>query len=69
MNGDAEEDEELPLEYMNGLQDGLMLGKDVVRRWIRDKKDPEQLYLEFVHMMEQLEGRKVVVVEASLGSG
>lgn len=67
MFGDAEEDEEPSLEYLHGLQDGLMVGKDIAKRWIEDKKDPEQLYLEFVYYMERLEEKKVVLVEASIG--
>jgi hypothetical protein len=66
MSGDADEDEERSLEYLHGLQDGLMVGKDIVKRWIEDKKDPEQLYLEFVYLMERLEEKKVVLVEASI---
>ena len=68
MMGDEEEQEFTSLEYLQGLQDGLLLGKDTVKSWIRDKKDPEQLYLMFVYFMERLEEKRVVLVEASLGS-
>ena len=65
--GEDEGVEQRSFEYLHGLQDGLTLGKDVVRRWIRDKKAPEQLFLEFVYFLERVEERKVVLIEASLG--